>query len=136
METIQQTMIELHIWPVVALALLIALNIVVIIVQKDDFKLKKYLRIQATAWTTLMSMIIFTGATIMAFYHLNFTINIIAMIVASVAMSSLEFRRHLILKRSRSYSECFIDARKKVLRFYLLQEAWMLMIGGFALGHL
>jgi len=126
-------MIELHFWPVVALALLIALNIVVILVQKDDFKLKKYLRIQATAWTTLMSMIIFTGITIMAFYHLSFSIKILAMIVASIAISSLEFRRHLILKRSSSYSECFIDARKKVLRYYILQEAWMLMIGGFSI---
>jgi len=132
METIEQTMIELHIWPVVALVILIVLNIVVILVQKDDFKLKKYLRIQATAWTTLMSMIVFTGATLMAFYHLNFTIKIIAMIVAVVAMSSLEIRRHLLIKRSRPNQECFADVRKKVLRYYIMQGLWMLMIGGFA----
>jgi len=132
METIEQTMIELHIWPVVALVTLIVLNIVVILVQKDDFKLKKYLRIQATAWTTLMSMIVFTGATLMAFYHLNFTIKIIAMIVATVAMSSLEIRRHLLIKRLRPNQECFADVRKKVLRYYVMQGLWMLMIGGFA----
>ncbi|WOE69724.1 hypothetical protein [Hydrogenimonas thermophila] len=125
-------MIELHIWPVVVLGILIALNIAVIVVQKDDFKLKKYLRIQATAWTTLMSMIVFTGATIMAFYHLNFTIKIIAMIVAFVAMSSLEIRRHLLIKKSRPGQECFANVRKKVLRYYVMQALWMLMIGGFA----
>jgi len=132
METIEQTMMELHIWPAVVLALLIALNIAVIIVQKDDLKLKKYLRIQATAWTTLMSMIIFTGVTIMAFYHLNFTIKIIAMIVAVVAMSSLEIRRHLVIKRSRPGQECFVNVRKKVLRYYVMQGLWILMIGGFS----
>jgi len=132
METIEQTMIELHIWPVVALVILIALNIGVILVQKDDFKLKKYLRIQATAWTTLMSMIVFTGVTVMAFYHLSFTIKIIAMIVAVIAMSSLEIRRHLLIKRSRPNQECFANVRKKVLRYYVMQGLWMLMIGGFA----
>jgi len=132
MEKIEQTMIGLHIWPAVVLAVLIALNIVVIATQKDDIKLKKYLRIQATAWTTLMSMIVFTGATIMAFYHLNFTIKIISMIVAVIAMSSLEIRRHIILKRSRPGQECFVNVRKKVLRFYVMQMLWILMIGGFA----
>ena len=132
METIEKTMIELHIWPVVALVILIVLNIVAILAQKDDFKLKKYLRIQATVWTTLMSMIVFTGVTIMAFYHLNFTIEIIAMIVAVIAMSSLEIRRHLLIKRSRPSQECFDGVRKKVLRYYVIQGLWMLMIGGFA----
>jgi len=132
METIEQTMIELHIWPTVALSLLIVLNIAVILVQKDDFKLKKYLRIQAIAWTTLMSMIVFTGATIMAFYHLSFTIKIIVMIVAVIAMSSLEIRRHLLIKRSRLGQECFDGVRKKALRYYVMQGLWMLMIGGFS----
>jgi len=131
METIHQTMIESHIWPIVALALLIALNIVVILAQKDDLKLKKYLRIQATIWTTLMTMIIFTGVTIMAFNRLSFTVSIIVMIAASVAMSSLELRRHFVLKQSKAYSKCFMDVRKKILYYYTLQEIWMFMVGGF-----
>jgi len=133
METIEQTMIELHIWPAVALSLLIVLNIAVILVQKDDLKLKKYLRIQATAWTTLMSMIVFTGVTVMAFYHLNFTIKIVAMIVAVITMSSLEIRRHLLIKRSRPNQECFDGVRKKVLRYYIFQFLWIAMISGFAI---
>ncbi|BDY12777.1 hypothetical protein HCR_10890 [Hydrogenimonas cancrithermarum] len=124
-------MIQLHIWPVVALAFLIALNIVVILMQKDDRKLKKYLRIQATAWTTLMSMILFTGAAVMAYLHIGFSVKIILMIVAAVALSSLEIRRHYLIKRSRPGNECFSDARKKVLRYYIFQLLWILMIGGF-----
>jgi len=132
METIEQTMIELHVWPVVVLALLIVFNIAVIVAQKDDFKLKKFLRIQAIVWITLMSMIVFTGATIMAFYHLSFTIKIIAMIFAVIAMSSLEFRRHLLVKKATLKQECFVDMRKKALRYYIFQFLWILMISGFA----
>ncbi|RUM44638.1 MAG: hypothetical protein DSY46_05080 [Hydrogenimonas sp.] len=125
-------MIQLHIWPVIILAVLIGLNIAVILLQKDNRKLKKYLRIQATAWTTLMSMIIFTGATAMAFLHLDFTMKIIVMIVAVIAMSTLEVRRHLVIKRSRPNEECFTEARKTVLRYYILQLLWVVMIGAFA----
>jgi len=133
METIKQTMIELHIWPVVALSLLMVLNIVMILIQKDDFKLKKYLRIQATVWTTLMSMIVFTGIVLMAFYRLDFTIRIVAMVVATIAMSSLEIRRHLLIKRLYDNSKCFTDVRKKALRYYIFQSLWVLMISGFTI---
>jgi len=126
-------MIQLHIWPVIILAGLIGLNIAVILLQKDNRKLKKYLRIQATAWTTLMSMIIFTGATTMAFLHLDFTVKIIVMIVAVIAMSTLELRRHLVIKASRPHDDCFTDVRKTVLRYYILQLLWVVMIGAFAL---
>ncbi len=128
----EQTMLQLHIWPVVGLALLVFLNILVILKQSDDRKLKKYLRIQAIAWTTLMSMIAFTGATIMAFMHLDFTVKIVLMIVAAVALSSLELRRHYLVKDARPGNECFAEVRKKALRYYLYQVAWLLMIGGLA----
>jgi hypothetical protein len=132
METMENLMIQLHVWPMVVLAFLIALDIAVISMQKDDRKLKKYLRIQATAWTTLMSMIVFTGATVMAYLHIDFSVKIVLMIVASVALSSLELRRHYVIKRSRPGSESFRDVRKKVFRCYLFQLFWILMIGGLA----
>ena len=128
----EQTMLQLHIWPVVGLGLLVLLNILVILRQGDDRKLKKYLRIQATAWTTLMSMVVFTGAAIMAFMHLDFTVKIVLMIVAAIALSSLELRRHFLVKDSRPGSECFSEVRKRALRYYLYQAAWLLMIGGLA----
>ena len=125
-------MLQLHIWPVVALAVLVAANIVVILKQRDDRKLKKYLRIQATAWTTLISMVIFTGAAIMAYLHLGFSLKIILMIVAVVALGSLELRRHYLVKDARPGNECFAEVRKKALRYYIFQLLWILMIGGLA----
>ena len=132
MESMEHLMVQLHIWPVIGLAGLVVLNIVVILMQKDDRKLKKYLRIQATAWTTLISMIVFTGASIMAYLHLDFSLKIVLMIVAAVALGSLELRRHYVVKDSRPGNECFANVRKNVLRYYIFQLLWILMIGGFA----
>jgi len=77
-------------------------------------------------------MIVFTGATVMAYLHIDFSVKIVLMIVASVALSSLELRRHYVIKRSRPGSESFRDVRKKVFRCYLFQLFWILMIGGLA----
>ena len=125
-------MVQLHVWPVYALILLVVANITVIVLQKDDGKLKKYLRIQATAWTTLMSMIVFTGAAMMAYLHLDFTVKIVLMIAAAAALSFLELRRHLVLKDARPHRECFAAVRGRVLRYYIFQLLWLLMIGGLA----
>ncbi|WP_201352401.1 hypothetical protein [Hydrogenimonas urashimensis] len=132
MESMEHTMLQLHIWPVVGLGLLVLMNIAVIRMQKDDRRVKKYLRIQATAWTTLMSMIVFTGAAIMAYMHLDFSVKIVLMIVAAVALSSLELRRHFLVKEARPGHECFDKVREKALRYYLFQLLWIVMIGGFA----
>jgi len=123
-------MLRLHLWPVFGLLALVAMNLFVIYSQKDDRKLKKYLRIQAIAWITIMSMIVFTGATYMAFYHLDFNLKIILMIAAALALSTLEARRHLRLKRARPGSECFASARRLFARYYLFQLGWLILVGG------
>ena len=128
----EHLMLQLHVWPVAALAVLVAANIVIILKQRNDRKLKKYLRIQATAWTTLISMVIFTGAAIMAYLHLGFSLKIVLMIVAVVALGSLELRRHYLVKDARPGNECFAEVRKKALRYYIFQLLWILMIGGLA----
>ncbi|WP_353661779.1 hypothetical protein [Hydrogenimonas sp. SS33] len=127
-----EMMIQLHIWPVFALLVLVILDIVVILVQKDDRKLKKYLRIQAIAWITLMSMVVFTGAAIMATLHLHFTVKILLMIAAAIALSFLELRRHLATKRAKPGEACFEKVRKKVLQYYIFELLWLLMIGALA----
>ena len=123
-------MITTHVWTVAALTLLVAVNIAVILVQRQDRALKRYLRIQATLWTTLMSMILFTGAAVMAYLHLDFSLKIFLMIGAAVALISLEVRRHLRIKRSRPDQPCFAEARKSVLRYYIFQLLWLVMVGG------
>ena len=130
METIQPTMLQLHIWPVFFLIVLVAVNLIVIRRQRDDRALKKYLRIQATAWTTLMSMIAFTGATYMAYFHLDLSVKIAVMIAAAVMLSSLEIRRHLLLKNARPGQECFVQVRQRAWRLYLYQLLWLVMVGG------
>ena len=128
----EHLMLQLHVWPVAALAVLVAANIVVILKQRNDRKLKKYLRIQATAWTTLISMVVFTGAAIMAYMHLGFSMKIVLMIAAAVALGSLELRRHYLVKDARPGNECFAEVRKKALRYYIFELLWILMIGGLA----
>jgi len=124
--------LQIHIASVVVLALIIASNIAVILSQKDDRKLRKYLRIQATAWSTVLSMVIFTGMIFMAVVQTGFTIKIITMIAASLALITLETRRHLDLKRARPESECFEKFRKRALRYYIFELLWILMVGGIA----
>ncbi len=128
----QQTVLNLHIWPVAALTLLVGVNLAVVLMQRDDRALEKYLRIQAIAWITLMSMIVFTGASIMAYLHLDFTVKIWLMIAAAVALSFLELRRHLALKRAKAGSDCFAAARRLFTRYYLFEMLWLLMVGGLA----
>jgi hypothetical protein len=132
MENIRETMLQLHLWPIGALALLVLINLVVVALQQDDKKLEKYLRIQAIGWITLMTMVIFTGATMMAFYHMGFSTKIIVMIAAAAAMAFLELRRHLLLKKSRPGQECFMQARRLFFRYYALQFVWLMMVGGLS----
>ena len=132
MDNMQHLMLQLHVWPVAALAALVVLNLVMLATQKDDRKLKKYLRIQAIAWITLMSMIVFTGATTMAALRMRFSVSIVMMIVAALALISLEVRRHLVLIKARCDRECFARARRKMLRYYIFELLWILLIGAFA----
>ena len=121
-------MLQLHLWPLWLLAGLIVLNIVVIALQKDDRKLKKYLRIQAIAWITLLSMVIFSGAAIMATLRIWFDLKIDMMILTALALSFLELRRHLVLKNARPAQVCFAKARRKMLQYYIFELLWILMI--------
>ncbi len=123
---------EIHIVSVAALALLILTNIIVVLTQKNDLKLRKYLRIQATAWSTVLSIVVFTGMIFMAAVQTGFTVKIIAMIAATVALITLETRRHFDLKRAKPESECFVKFRKRVLRYYILELLWLLMVAGLA----
>ncbi len=127
-----QTMIEWHVGTVFALTGLVVLNLIVLVMQKKETKLKKYLRIQATVWTTLMSMIVFSGAVIMAYTQVPFSIKIDVMIVAAVMLSFLELRRHIVLKKSRPDQACFAKAKAKILRYYVFQLLWLLMVGALA----
>ncbi len=121
-------MLQLHLWPLWLLAGLIVLNIVVIALQKDDRKLKKYLRIQAIAWITLLSMVIFSGAAIMATLRIWFDLKIDMMILTALALSFLELRRHLVLKNAKPDQVCFAKARRKMLQYYIFELLWILMI--------
>ena len=132
MDNMQHLMLQLHVWPVAALAALVVSNLVVLMTQKEDRKLKKYLRIQAIAWITLMSMIVFTGAATMATLRMHFTVSILMMIVAALALISLEVRRHLVLNKARCDEECFAQARRKMIRYYVFELLWILLIGAFA----
>ncbi|BBG64908.1 hypothetical protein NNO_0206 [Hydrogenimonas sp.] len=124
--------LEIHIASVIVLALIIAADIAAIFIQKDDWKLKKYLRIQATAWSTVLSMVIFTGMIMMTVMKTGFTVKVIVMIAASLALITLEVRRHLDLKRAKIDSECFEKFRKRALRYYIFELVWLLMVGGLS----
>lgn len=124
--------LQIHIVTIVILALNIAINIAVILLQKDDKRLRKYLRIQATVWSTLLSMVIFTGMIFMTLAQSGFTVKIIAMIAASVALVTLETRRHFDLKRAQPETDCFEKFRKRALRYYIFELLWILMVGGLA----
>jgi len=124
--------LQIHIVSVVVLALVIALNIAVVLMQKDDRKLRKYLRIQATVWSTVLSMVIFTGMIFMTVAQTGFTVKIITMIAASLALITLETRRHFDLKRAKPESECFEKFRKRALRYYIFELLWIVMVGGLA----
>jgi len=124
--------LEIHISSVVVLALIIVTDIAMILIQKDDRKLKKYLRIQATAWSTVLSMVIFTGMIFMAVTHSGFTVKTVTMIAAALALITLEVRRHLDLKRVKADTECFEKFRKRALRYYIFELLWILIVGGLS----
>ncbi len=124
--------LEIHISSVVVLALIIVVNIAMILIQKDDWRLKKYLRIQATAWSTVLSMVIFTGMIFMAVTHSGFSVKIVAMIAAALALITLETRRHLDLKRVKVETDCFEKFKKRALRYYIFELLWLLVVGGLS----
>ncbi len=124
--------LKIHIASVVVLALIIALDLAVIHLQKSDRKLRKYLRIQATVWSTVLSMVIFTGLLIAAVMHMWFSVKVVVMAIASVALITLEIRRHYDLKRAKSDTDCFATFRKRAVRYYIFELLWILMVGGLA----
>lgn len=86
---------------------------------------------------SLIALILFTGAVMMAAKHLEFTIANIAMIVIAIVMIILEAKRYKTLKRKTDITQedAFGEYKQKAFRFLGIEMAllvsmsiWMMIL--------
>ncbi|MDX9813654.1 MAG: hypothetical protein RBS91_03195 [Sulfurimonadaceae bacterium] len=121
-----------HYYSVVMIFLVILAHLLLL---RGVGEFKKYKRIQTLynplAFTAIGATM-FTGVVMMAAKHLSFTLENIAMIVASAIYIYLEAKRLKVLKRTREFSSEFKSMSQKVFiaQFVLVLAVsiWMKMV--------
>ncbi len=114
----------------IALVGVIFLNIYFLRIAKDLRKYKRLMSIFLLPLTaTVIGMEIFTGVTMMAAKHLDFTIENIIMIAISVLLIVLEVKRAKSLKYMNPNKERSLEAYKDYgIKFLYIEIVWVLVI--------
>lgn len=99
MEEMYALGLEIHYFGVVVLMGMVVFNIVMLGLSKQIVEYARRMRIAMPISATMIALILFTGAVMMAAKHLSFTPSNVAMIVIGIAMIVLEAKRYSTLKR-------------------------------------
>lgn len=119
METMYQAGLNIHYFGVVLLMGVVVFNIVMLALSHQIIQYARRMRIVMPISSTLIALILFTGAVMMAAKHLAFTFANIAMIVIAIVMIILEAKRYKTLKRRTDISKegAFEGYKAKAYRF-------------------
>lgn len=98
METIYTLGLEIHIVGVLILMGVVAFNILMLAFSKHLLPYTKRMRIVMPISISLIFLVLFTGAIMMAAKHLHLTLMNIGMIFGLIAMIVLEMKRYQTLK--------------------------------------
>ncbi len=121
--------IVIHLWGTFAFLAVLAFNIAQIYLAADIRVYAKQMRIFMPISASLISLLIFTGAIMMAAKHLSFTIENIVMILFSVLLIVLELKRYLSLKHADLSQENILENYKsKALKFLGFEMLWSVAI--------
>ncbi|MEA3523165.1 MAG: hypothetical protein U9R50_09315 [Campylobacterota bacterium] len=127
--------VDIHYFGVVVMIAIIIGNILHVKIANDVRYYAKIMRRVMPVMSSIMFLIFFTGAIMMAAKHLEFTIENIIMILFNIVLIVLETKRYLSLKHLRLREENAFEEYKikayKILTLELLGtlliSAWMLI---------
>ncbi len=137
MEAMYSMGIDIHYFGVIVLMGVVVFNIAMLAFSQQVVRYAKRMRIVMPVSATLLALILFTGAVMMAAKHLSFTLPNIAMIVISIVIIVLEAKRYKTLKRRTDIAQegAFEGYKAKAFRFlgielFLLvaMSAWMMAL--------
>lgn len=129
MEAMYKAGLNIHYFGVVVLMGVVVFNIVLLSLSHHIVRYAKRMRIVMPISSSMIALIIFTGAVMMAAKHLHFTLANNAMIVISVVMIILEAKRYKTLKRKTDITQEGAFALYKKIAFrYLGIEMTMLIV--------
>lgn len=90
---------EIHYFGVVVLMGMVVFNIAMLGLSNQIVDYARRMRIAMPISATMITLVLFTGAVMMAAKHLAFTLPNVAMIVIGIVMIALEVQRYTTLKR-------------------------------------
>ncbi|MDD2781196.1 hypothetical protein [Sulfuricurvum sp.] len=137
MEAMYTTGLNIHYFGVIVLMGVVVFNIVMLSLSHHIIRYAKRMRIVMPISGSLIALILFTGAVMMAAKHLAFTFSNIAMIIIAIVMIILEAKRYKTLKRRTDITQegAFVEYKKKAFRFLGIEmvmllgmSIWMMLI--------
>jgi phosphoglycerol transferase MdoB-like AlkP superfamily enzyme len=135
MEEMYSLSIDIHWWGVLGLLAVIGWNLFWLLRSGNIVRYARRMRIAMPVSASLIALLIFTGAVMMAAKHLSFTTENVVMIVFSIALIVMEAKRYKLLKRSniekhsalQSYKTKAFKILGAELLLTLLITGWMLL---------
>ncbi|DAB39341.1 MAG: hypothetical protein A2552_07840 [Sulfuricurvum sp. RIFOXYD2_FULL_44_160] len=130
MEAMYTTGLNIHYFGVIVLMGVVVFNIVMLSLSHHLIRYSKRMRIVMPISGSLIALILFTGAVMMAAKHLHFTFANIAMIAIAIIMIILEAKRYKTLKRKTDITQegAFELYKKKAFRFLGIEISLLIAI--------
>ena len=137
MEAMYKTGLNIHYFGVIVLMGVVVFNIVLLSLSHHIIRYAKRMRIVMPISGSLIALILFTGAVMMAAKHLEFSFANIAMIVVAIVMIILGAKRYKTLKRKTDITQddAFVEYKQKAFRFlgiemalWVSRSVWMMIL--------
>ncbi len=121
--------IVIHLWGTFAFLGVLAINMLLLYAARDIRIYARRMRIFMPISASLIALLLFTGAIMMAAKHLSFTIENIVMIVFGVLLIILELKRYLALKHADLSLENILEIYKtKAMKILAFEFIWSVVI--------
>ncbi|MBN2869804.1 MAG: hypothetical protein JXK04_02500 [Campylobacterales bacterium] len=125
--------LDIHYFGVIVLMGVVVFNIAMLAFSQQVVRYAKRMRIVMPVSASLLALILFTGAVMMAAKHLAFTLPNVAMIVISIVIIVLEAKRYKTLKRRTDITQegSFAAYKAKAFRFLGIELALLVSMSGW-----
>lgn len=133
MEAMYAAGLNIHYFGVIVLMGVVLFNIVMLALSQQVVRYAKRMRIVMPISASLIALILFTGAVMMAAKQLAFNASNVAMIAVAVVMIVLEAKRYKTLKRRTDISKegAFEGYKAKAFRFLGIEMALLGLMAGW-----
>ena len=121
--------IVIHMWGTFAFLGVLLAAMLQLATAQDIRIYARHMRIFMPISASLIALLLFTGAVMMAAKHLNFTIENIVMIIFGIMLIALELKRYLSLKHvDLSKDNAFALYKNKAMRILGFELVWSVAI--------